>query len=108
MTDEETSAYEIFDGLREHYEDQPRYEVREPIPRDADELRWRFDIVCTEDPLKNRMFSVPMEAVQDVSPSEILAVVTQGAALLWWSDHGAVRMHLQYVLANGVTLPSDD
>ena len=70
-----------------------------------DRLRYWFHIDYPQDLLRSRRLTIPEEAVDDLYPAEIIALLAHPNTERLWSTLGTSPLHLRYDVVTGIDLP---
>jgi hypothetical protein len=71
-----------------------------------DRLRYWFHIDYPQDPLRrSRRLTIPEEAVDDLDPADIIALLEHPNTERLWSTLGTSPLHLRYDVVTGIELP---
>ena len=68
-------------------------------------FRYRFRIELSEDLAQSRQLTIPQEAVDDLFPADIIALLEQPNTETVWKKNRGLTLHLVYEPALGIDLP---
>ena len=71
-----------------------------------DRFRYRFRIELNEDLAQSRQLTIPQEAVDDLFPADIIALLEHPDTEKLWKKIRGFTLHLVYDPVDGISLPA--